>query len=176
MTLRDALVDELKRLNHAERQMLSVLPVLARLASNRALHELLFRQILETDTRAARLEGILGLLGAEATCVPSAAMAGIIAQGLQLVRRADIQPLRDALVIAVVRQARYHGMAVYSNAIAWADTLALRDISDLLHQALLEERHAETTLSATDDSRARAQASDWSFDGVDEPLAHRTLH
>lgn len=175
---RDAFVEHVKRLHQAERQLLSVLPVFARLATDPALNELLLLEILETDTRAERIERILRLLGEEPECVHSPAMAGIIVEGLQLVSRADLNPLRDAQIIATVRQARYHGMAAYGTAVVSAVALELPDIGDLLHQALIEEHNAEAAFSAANGLRAQDDRpfDAWSFDVGDQLLSHRTRH
>ena len=61
-TLMDALVDEVRDLYHAEKQLVKALPKMAKAASSDELREALVSHLSETENQVGRLEQVFELL------------------------------------------------------------------------------------------------------------------
>lgn len=80
-TLHDALVDEIKDLYNAEKQLTKALPKMAKNATNRDLRAALESHLAETEEQIGRLERVFELLDEKPRGKHCAGMAGIIEEG-----------------------------------------------------------------------------------------------
>jgi len=80
-TLMDALVDEVRDLYHAEKQLVKALPKLAKAASSDELREAISSHLSETENHVGRLEQVFELLEEKPRAKACAGMAGIIEEG-----------------------------------------------------------------------------------------------
>jgi ferritin-like metal-binding protein YciE len=174
-TLRDALIDEIKDLYNAEKQLTKALPKMAKNASNDDLRAALESHLAETDGHVERLEQIFGLLEEKVRGKHCAGMAGIIEEGSEMLEEDFEGAVLDACIIASGQRAEHYEMAAYGTSIAWASALGLTDIADLLRETLEEEKAADKKLSALalgDVNREAASGEDEedeSDDDAEEP-------
>ena len=80
-TLNDALIDELKDLYNAEKQLTKALPKLAKNATSRPLRAVLTSHLKETRTQVRRLEQAMRLLDEKPVGKLCDGMQGIIKEG-----------------------------------------------------------------------------------------------
>jgi ferritin-like metal-binding protein YciE len=146
-TLQDALLDEIKDLYNAEKQLTKALPKLAKNATNPKLRDALQSHLGETEGHVARLEQIFELLDEKARGKHCAGMAGIIEEGNDMLEEAEKGAVLDAAIIAGAQRAEHYEMAAYGTCIAWAGALGLGDVAKLLNQTLVEEKNADKKLS-----------------------------
>jgi ferritin-like metal-binding protein YciE len=146
-TLQDALLDEIKDLYNAEKQLTKALPKLAKNATNPKLRDALQSHLGETEGHVARLEQIFELLDEKARGKHCAGMAGIIEEGNDMLEEAEKGAVLDAAIIAGAQRAEHYEMAAYGTCIAWAGALGLGDVAKLLSQTLVEEKNADKKLS-----------------------------
>ena len=80
-TLRDAFLDEIRDIYHAEKQLLKALPKLAKAATDAELRSALENHLAETENQVSRLEQVFELVGEKPETKTCAGMAGIIEEG-----------------------------------------------------------------------------------------------
>ena len=175
-TLRDSLVDEIKDLFNAEKQLTKALPKLAKNATNPDLRAALESHLGETQEQIARLEQIFELLDETARGKHCAGMAGIIEEGNDMLEEDAEDAVMDACIIAAGQRAEHYEMAAYGTCIAWSKALGLDEVATLLETTLNEEKAADKKLSALAESgineAATAGADDEDDEAeTDEPVA-----
>jgi ferritin-like metal-binding protein YciE len=178
-TLRDSLVDEVKDLFNAEKQLTKALPKLAKNATNPKLRAALESHLVETQEQIARLEQVFELLGETARGKHCAGMAGIIEEGNDMLEEDAEDAVKDACIIAAGQRAEHYEMAAYGTSIAWAKALGLEEVATLLQATLDEEKAADEKLSALAESgineAATAGADDEDEEAeVAQPVAARS--
>ena len=173
-TLMDALVDEVRDLYHAEKQLVKALPKMAKAASSDELREALVSHLSETENQVGRLEQVFELLEEKPRAKTCAGMAGIIEEGADALKE-DAEPaVLDAMIIAAAQRAEHYEMAAYGTAAAWAEGLGLSEVAELLRDTLDEEKAADEKLTAlaeagiNDAASAGAEDDDQDEDESDE--------
>ena len=157
-TLRDAFLDEIRDIYHAEKQLVKALPKMAKAASSPQLRTALENHLVETENQVSRLEQVFELVGEKAEAKTCPGMAGIIEEGSNVLEE-DIDPtVLDACIIASAQRAEHYEMAAYGTVAAWADGLGLTDAAELLRETLDEERNADETLTTLAESGINAAA------------------
>ena len=147
-TLMDALVDEVRDLYHAEKQLVKALPKMAKAANSDELREAIESHLSETENHVGRLEQVFELLEEKPRAKPCAGMAGIIEEGADALKE-DAEPaVLDAMIIAAAQRAEHYEMAAYGTAAAWAEGLGLTEVAELLRDTLDEEKAADEKLTA----------------------------
>jgi ferritin-like metal-binding protein YciE len=157
-TLRDALIDEVRDLYHAERQLVKALPRLARAATSDELREAIESHLAETENQVSRLAQVFELLDEKPRAKVCAGMAGIVEEASDLLKEGGEDAVLDAGIIAVAQRAEHYEISAYGTAAAWADAIGLTDVADLLRETLDEETAADETLSALAEDGINAAA------------------
>ena len=157
-TLRDALIDEVRDLYHAEKQLVKALPRLAKAATSDDLREAIESHLAETENQVSRLEQVFELLDEKPRAKMCAGMAGIVEEGSDLLKEGGEDAVLDAGIIAAAQRAEHYEIAAYGTAAAWADAIGLTDVADLLRETLDEEMAADETLSALAEDGINAAA------------------
>jgi ferritin-like metal-binding protein YciE len=173
-TLMDALVDEVRDLYHAEKQLVKALPKMAKAATSDELRGALETHLAETENQVSRLEQVFELLEEKPRAKTCAGMAGIIEEGSEALKE-DAEPaVLDAMIIASAQRAEHYEMAAYGTAAAWAEGLGLSEVAELLRDTLDEEKAADEKLTALAEAgindAASAGAEDEDEDADDEEI------
>lgn len=162
-TMQDLLLDELKDLYSAEKQIVKVLPKLAKAVSNSDLQEAILAHLEETKGQVARLDEIAGILGKKLTGKNCVGMQGVLEEGNEILEETDKGEIRDAALIAACQRVEHYEMAGYGSARDFAKTLGQREIADLLDETLAEEKATDkklTLLSKQVNNEAKRAASE----------------
>ena len=157
INLRDAFLDEIRDIYHAEKQLLKALPKLAKAASDNELRGALDNHLAETENQISRLEQVFELVGAKAETKTCAGMAGIIEEGSDVLDQ-ESGPTLDALIIASAQRAEHYEIAAYGTVAAWAEGLGYTDAAELLRETLDEEKTADETLTGLAEAGINAAA------------------
>jgi ferritin-like metal-binding protein YciE len=166
-TLMDALVDEVRDLYHAEKQLVKALPKMAKAATSDELREALETHLAETENQVSRLEQVFELLEEKPRAKTCAGMAGIIEEGSDALKE-DAEPaVLDAMIIASAQRAEHYEMAAYGTAAAWAEGLGLSEVAELLRDTLDEEKAADEKLTALAEAGINDAASAGAEDDED---------
>ena len=164
-TLREAFLDEIRDIYHAEKQLLKALPKMARSASNDELRTALENHLAETENQVSRLEQVFELVGEKPQTKTCAGMAGIIEEGADALSEDASSAVLDAMIVASAQRAEHYEIAAYGTVAAWADGLGLTDAAELLRETLDEEKAADETLTAIAEAGITAAA----VSGAPEP-------
>jgi ferritin-like metal-binding protein YciE len=147
-TMQELLLDELKDLYSAEKQIVRALPKLAKASTSPELQQVLLQHLEETKGQVARLEQISQILGKKLTGKSCAGMKGVLEEGSEVLKDTDKGDLRDAALIAASQRVEHYEMAGYGSARDFAKQLGLSDVAQLLDETLAEEKTADKLLTS----------------------------
>ncbi|AVA23804.1 DUF892 family protein [Rhizobium sp. NXC24] len=142
--IQEVLVDELRDLLHAEKQLLKALPKMQKAARAQQLQTLLRNHLAETEAQVERLNECLRILGSAARAKPCKGMAGLVEEGDEVMtegKNKEDAPADLALIGAALRVEHYE-IAAYTTARNLALQLAQPAVAHLLALSLGEEENA----------------------------------
>jgi len=146
--IEELLVDELRDILHAEKQLVKALPKMAKAARSTQLQRLIAHHLEETETQVERLNEILRLLGAPARAKPCKGMAGLVEEGEDVMtegKKKDDAPA-DLGLIGAAQRVEHYEIAAYTTARNLALQLHRPDIVEMLTLSLGEEQNASQLL------------------------------
>jgi len=146
-TLATLLLEELRDIYHAEKQLVRALPKLAKAATSPDLREALESHLAETEEQVSRLERAFEMLDETPKTKVCEGMLGIVEEGSELIKDNDKGAALDAGIIAAAQRSEHYEMATYGSIMAWAKALGHNDIAELLSSTLEEEKAADEKLS-----------------------------
>jgi ferritin-like metal-binding protein YciE len=168
MTLHEMLVDEIKDLYHAEKQLTKALPKMAKAANHDDLREAFETHLDETKEHVARLEEVFEALGEKVKAKPCAGMAGIIEEGRQTMDEDLEGAVMDAALIAAAQRAEHYEIGAYGTCLEWARVLGLGQVVSLLETTLEDENAADKKLTALAKSEINRAAAEAQSEGEEE--------
>jgi len=142
--IEELLIDQLRDILHAEKQLVKALPKMAKAARTAQLQNLFGTHLQETETQVDRLEECLKLLGAPGRAKPCKGMAGLVEEGEEVIdegKKKDDGPADLALIGAALRVEHYE-IAAYTTARNLAMQVHQPAIVELLTMSLGEEQNA----------------------------------
>jgi ferritin-like metal-binding protein YciE len=146
-TMQELLIDELKDLYSAEKQIVRALPKMAKAATSEELKEAILHHLEETKGQVTRLEQIGEMVAKKLTGKTCAGMKGVLEEGSEVVEDTDKGTVRDAAMISAAQRVEHYEMAGYGSAREFAKLLGLQDVASLLDETLAEEKAADKTLT-----------------------------
>jgi ferritin-like metal-binding protein YciE len=146
-TIRELLIDEMRDLYDAEKQLVKALPKVVKASSNSELSEAVAEHLEQTRGHVDRLEQAFELLGQKAKSKPCAAMHGLIEEAQETMQKDMADPLLDSAIICAAQKVEHYEIAGYGTLHAWAEALGLSDVAQLLKETLEEEKAADEKLS-----------------------------
>jgi ferritin-like metal-binding protein YciE len=147
MTLHEMLVDEIKDLYHAEKQLTKALPKMAKAATHEDLREAFEMHLEETQEQITRLEEVFEALGEKVKAKPCPGMAGIIEEGNDTMKEDADGAVLDAALIAAAQRAEHYEIGAYGTCIEWARLMGHNEVVALLEQTLEEEKATDKKLT-----------------------------
>jgi ferritin-like metal-binding protein YciE len=157
-TLEELLVDELKDLYSAEKQIVRALPKIIKAVSTPKLQQGLSTHLAETKEQVVRLEKIGEILGKKMSGKTCVGMKGVLEEGSEVLEDTDKGIVRDAALISACQRVEHYEMAGYGSARDFAKQLGQSEIASLLDETLEEEKNADKTLTgASKQINAQAQ-------------------
>lgn len=169
--LRDALVDEIRDLYNAEKQLVKAPPKMAKGATSEELREALESHLDETENQVTRLERVFELLDEKPRGKHCAGMAGIVEEGSEKLQEDMEDMVLDACLIASAQKVEHYEMGAYGTVIAWAEALGLNEVRDVLNEKLEEEKAADKKLTALAESGINDAATAGESDMEEEEQA-----
>jgi Mn-containing catalase len=164
------LVDQLQDLLSAEEQLLSALPRMANASQSDLLRLAFEKHLSETEDHAQRLRESLQLLDADARSTACKGMAGLIAEGQEVIEKGESQDdiAADLALIAGAQKVEHYEISSYRTVRTMAGQIGRSDVALMLGKTLAEEEVADNLLTQI----ARELLGETRTDG-DEP-ADRT--
>jgi Mn-containing catalase len=146
--IEELLIEQLRDILHAEKQLVKALPKMAEAAHSIQLQNLLTLHLAETGAQVERLTESLGLLGAPARAKPCKGMAGLVAEGEEVMDegKAKQDAPADLALIGAAQRVEHYEIAAYTTARNLALQLHQSVIAGLLTMSLGEEQNAQQLL------------------------------
>jgi len=157
----DLLVEELKDLYSAEKQITKALPKMAKAASSKELRQAFESHLEETNGHVERLEQIFETVGKSSKGKTCEGMKGLLSEGSELIGEINKGNVLDAGLISAAQRVEHYEMAGYGSVRAYAELLGNSQVADLLQATLDEEKAADeklTEISKTVNTQAQRAA------------------
>ena len=145
-TVEKLLVDELKDLYSAEKQITRALPKMAKNAANNELKTAFETHLKETEGQIKRLDRIFEILEKSSGGKTCKGMHGLLEEGSETMEETEGE-VRDAAMISAAQKVEHYEMAGYGSVRTWAQQLGQKEIADLLQQTLDEEGETDHKLT-----------------------------
>jgi ferritin-like metal-binding protein YciE len=146
-TLEELLIDELKDLYSAEKQIIRALPKIIKAVSSPELQEGLSNHLEETKGQVSRLEKMGEILSKKMTGKTCVGMKGVLEEGSEVLEDTEKGIVRDAALISACQRVEHYEMAGYGSARDFAKLLGQTEVAALLEETLAEEKNADKTLT-----------------------------
>jgi Mn-containing catalase len=145
----ELLIDELRDILHAEKQLTKALPKMAKAARFERLRELFEEHLIETEAQVERLNECFSLLGETARAKPCKGMAGLVEEGQEVMEegREKEDALADLALIGAAQRVEHYEISGYTTAKNLAQQLRHSAIVALLAKSLAEEENADQLLN-----------------------------
>jgi ferritin-like metal-binding protein YciE len=149
-TLQDVLIDHLRDLYDAEKNLVRALPKMAKAADSEELAEAIREHLEQTKHHVERLEQVFEHFNEKPRAKACKAIRGLIEEGGEATH--DEGSLRDLAIIAAAQKVEHYEISAYGTAKAWAEKLGNQDAVELLEETLDEERAADSKLTEVSDT------------------------
>jgi len=159
-SLKDLYVHELKDLYSAEKQLIKAIPKMEKAAKNTELATGFQEHLEQTKEHAQRLERVLSSLGQTTRGPKCQGMAGIVAEGAEMIKEEGDEDIKDAGLIAAAQRVEHYEMAGYGTARTYAELLGDREGAKLLSQTFEEEKETDEKLTRLAKSAINVSAAD----------------
>jgi ferritin-like metal-binding protein YciE len=144
-TLQEVLIDHLRDLYDAEKNLVRALPKMAKAAESEELAEAIRDHLEETKNHVARLEQVFEKFDEKPKAKACKAIRGLIEEGSEATN--DDGTLSDLAIIAAAQKVEHYEISAYGTAKAWAEKLGNQEAADLLEETLNEEKAADSKLT-----------------------------
>lgn len=160
--LHDVLVDMVKDVYHAEKQLVSALPKMAKAASSDELRSAFESHLDETRGHVDRLEQVFAALELKPAAKMCHGMKGLIEEGKEVIdERKESNPAAiDAALVAAAQKVEHYEITTYGTLATFAETLGLTDVAALFKETLEEEEAADQKLSELAEGSINAAAAE----------------
>jgi ferritin-like metal-binding protein YciE len=150
--IKELLVDELKDIYSAEKQITRALPKMAKATSSEELKEAFQSHLDETHGQIERLDKIFEILGKASRGKMCHGMQGVLEEGSEVIEEIEKSPVRDAALISAAQRVEHYEMAAYGAVREYARILGQDEIVSLLEETLEEEKAADQKLTVIAES------------------------
>jgi ferritin-like metal-binding protein YciE len=145
--LKELLVEELKDLYSAEKQIVKALPKIIRGAASQELKAAITEHLEITKEQVSRLDQVFGAVDEKPKAKHCKGMEGLLKEGAESLDEEEKGTLRDLQLIAAAQRVEHYEVAAYGTAKAMAEKLGLDDAVQLLDETLKEEEEADEKLT-----------------------------
>ena len=157
--LGDLFFDTLKDIYFAERQILKILPKLAKAAQSQELKGAFLTHRDETEVHVERLQQVFEMMGKRAQAKTCKSIKGILKEGDEIMEEYTGSEALDAGLVAGGQAVEHYEMARYGTLKTWATQLGLKDAAALLEQTLQEEKKTDALLSKLAEEKVNLKAA-----------------
>ena len=154
-------LDEIQDIFWAEQHLVKALPNMIKAANSPTLKAGIENHLKETENHVNRLKEVFSLLGEEPKAKTCEAMKGLLEEAEELISDTkDMDPsVIDAAIIMASQKVEHYEIATYGSLTSIANSLDQKEIGDLLHQNLTEEKKANDLLSQVAEKEVNVKAA-----------------
>ncbi len=158
-TLQDLLLDQVRDLYDAEKQLVKALPKMAEAAHAPQLKQAFEDHLQQTKGHVTRLEEVFKHLSHSPRAKSCKAMEGLVEEGKELMDAKAEPEVRDAGLIAAAQKVEHYEIAGYGCLSTWAEHLSLGEVKRLLGETLEEEKQADQLLNQIAEKHVNVQSA-----------------
>jgi len=147
-TPRELLVEELKDLYSAEKQLTKALPRMAKAAATPDLRQAFEAHLEETKVHVERLEEIMSNLDESPRGKKCVAMEGLIEEGREMMEEDATPAIRDLALIGAAQKVEHYEIAGYGTARTLAELAGEKQVAKMLQRTLDEEGKTDKLLTS----------------------------
>jgi ferritin-like metal-binding protein YciE len=145
--VQDLLLNELRDLYDAEKQLVKALPKMAKAASSEQLRQAIQVHLEETKIQVERLEDVFERLDTRTRGKRCEAMQGLVEEAKEMMEEIKTPQVLDAALIAGAQKVEHYEIAAYGSARALAEACGQEEVAQLLDDTLEEEKQADQKLN-----------------------------
>jgi ferritin-like metal-binding protein YciE len=145
--LQELLVDGLRDIYDAEKQLVKALPKLTKALSSNDLKQSFNTHLEQTKNQVTRVEKCLELLGEKVKGKPCKAMKGLVEEANEHVQEHEKGEVLDQVIVASAQKVEHYEIAAYGTAKAYAKSLGAKEALNLIVETLREEEGQDKALS-----------------------------
>jgi Mn-containing catalase len=147
--IQELLVDELRDILHAEKQLTKALPKMAKAARFDRLRECFEVHLIETEAQIERLNECFSLLDETARAKPCKGMMGLVEEGQEVIEKGEKKEdaFADLALIGAAQRVEHYEISAYTTAKNLAQQGRHSAIVALLSKSLAEEENADQLLN-----------------------------
>lgn len=140
----ELLIEQLRDILHAEKQLVKALPKMAKAARSVQLQTLMENHLQETESQVERVNDCLKILGGNTRAKPCKGMAGLVEEGEEVMAgtKQKDAPQADLALIGAAQRVENYEIAAYTTARNLAMQLRQPAVVELLTKSLGEEQNA----------------------------------
>lgn len=156
-SIEELLINELKDIYNAEKQITKALPKMVRATTSEELKQAFQSHLEETQGQIERLDKVFEILGKSARGKTCHGMQGVLEEGAEVIEETEKSPVRDAALISAAQRVEHYEMAAYGAVREYANLLGQNEVVSLLEATLAEEKAADkklTTIAKSVNSQA----------------------
>ena len=146
-SIKEVLVNQIKDLYSAEKQITKALPKMAKAAGSPDLKKGFLLHLEETKGHVKRIEDVAKILGVSPSGKKCAATAGLVEEGAEAIEENALPEMKDLLLIGAARRVEHYEIAAYTVSCDLARSLGLKDVLKLLAATLSEEQATDGKLA-----------------------------
>lgn len=148
--IQELLLDQLRDILHAEKQVLKALPKMIKSAHSMQLQQLLETHLDQTETQVERLNECFSLLEVPAKAKTCKGMMGLVEEGEEVMKegKQKDEAAADLALIGAAQKVEHYEVSAYLTARNLAQQLHLTGVVQLLSQSLAEEENADQLLNS----------------------------
>ncbi|CAO3354093.1 YciE/YciF ferroxidase family protein [Azospirillum palustre] len=160
-TMQDLLIEDLRDIYHAEKQIAKALPKMAKAASSDKLRQAFETHLEQTHGQIERLQQVFEELDTRPRGKHCDAMEGLISEAQEILEMGLAPEVQDAALIAAAQKVEHYEIASYGTLHAFATACGLDRVAQLLDETLQEEKDTDTLLNklAIGDVNKKAMAA-----------------
>jgi ferritin-like metal-binding protein YciE len=145
--MQDLLIEELRDVYSAEKQLAKALPKLAKAASNESLKQAFQTHTEETNSQIERLGQVFEKLDTRTRGKTCHAMEGLIDEAREILEMNLPPEMLDAALIGAAQKAEHYEIASYGTLHAYAVAIGNQEVADILESILNEEKATDQKLN-----------------------------
>ncbi len=145
--LHDLMVDELRDILGAEKQLLKGLKKMSSEADNEMLQQAFQQHLKQTEGHIERLRQVFEHMGIKARSKTCKAMEGLLKEAEEIISDFEDNPAKDAALICAAQKIEHYEIASYGTLATYAELMQHNEVAELLKQTLSEEKRTDTRLT-----------------------------
>lgn len=146
-TMQDLLIEDLRDIYHAEKQIAKALPKMARAASSDQLRKAFETHLEQTNGQIERLQQVFEEMDTRPRGKHCDAMEGLISEAQEILEMGLAPEVQDAALIAAAQKVEHYEIASYGTFHAYATACGLDKVAKLLDETLQEEKDTDSLLN-----------------------------